>query len=188
VKQEPNLVVAAARPALPIPTSSSIEKPNIIISQDAKNGVFLQLVPQTQDQAPAPPSDIAPLPMMEMITQATVTAPIITTQTPESVTKDEHGFTAEQLAMSVQANSLGNLPCERDQQTFLETGMIDTVIPYDSYGMNNKNRLLLLNKPLILGQGFNPKCDENGDYFPVQCQIKKYNLSQTYRQSYSTHV
>ena len=27
----------------------------------------------------------------------------------------------------------------------------------------------------ILGIGYNPKCDENGDYYPVQCETKEYS-------------
>merc|ERR1711935_357124 len=64
----------------------------------------------------------------------------------EVTTLDEHGFSAEQLRRVQRASSYNAFPCEKDQQLYQQTGI-----------------------------GYNPKCDENGDYYPVQCETKEYS-------------
>jgi len=78
--------------------------------------------------------------------------PVTVPPTMAMTTLDEHGFSAEQLKQKQKAISFNAFPCEKDQQLYIQTGV-----------------------------GHNPKCDENGDYYPVQCETKEYSSGgQTY--------
>ena len=71
-----------------------------------------------------------------VVDQPPTYAPI---QPVESTTLDEHGFSAEQLKQKQAAMSFNALPCEKDQQLFLQTGK------YNKVDFYYRNRLLKRN-------------------------------------------
>lgn len=75
-------------------------------------------------------------------------------------TLDEHGFNPAQMREIQRPNSHDSFPCEKDQARYMQTGT-----------------------------GFNPMCDENGHYYPVQCETKTYSTSsQTYEECFCVDI
>jgi len=75
-------------------------------------------------------------------------------------TLDEHGFNPAQMREIQRPNSHDSFPCEKDQARYMQTGT-----------------------------GFNPMCDENGHYYPVQCETKSYSTSsQTYEECFCVDI
>ena len=48
---------------------------------------------------------------------------------------------------------------------------------------------MIFSRYMQTGTGFNPMCDENGHYYPVQCETKSYSTSsQTYEECFCVDI